>query len=119
MTKLTILISLFLSGCYSGIRFDYLNADEEQTARLDCALSIVDEETANFSAGGTIEIVDYQNIIGFWQIDKDYGNHGDMEIRLATGDSPSVQVLAQGLTSLAGYVYEKEAVMYRVFQECR
>lgn len=116
--KHLVVLLFFTTACETGVHFEYLNVDEEVSFRLDCALDVVDQETANFSANGIIEVVGYRDILGYWQIDRDNGRHGDMYIKLATGDSPSVQALSRGLTSLAGYVYDKDLVMERVFQEC-
>ena len=101
-----------------GLDFEYSNFDGETAVRLDCALLVVEWNIPHFSASGTIELVPYNSIVGYWTVDKDIGYHGDMYIRLAGGDMPSVKSLAKSFLYMAGWSDLEEETLEQISLEC-
>lgn len=119
--KYIFILGLLLSGCsQKGISFDYINADEAQTSRLDCMFGeLSDVMGSNFSADGTVTIVPHGEIVGFWDITKANGPTESLDIRVSDADNTSIQVLAQGLVKQWGSPEYQEEVMNNIFKNCK
>jgi hypothetical protein len=122
MNKYIILSLLLMVGCgKQGLTYTYINADVEQSARLDCMFEKLDEIMASkVSSDGTVEVVDYHYIVGMYEIEQADSLTDNLKIKLATGDNVAVQVLGQGLLNRWGYddIYQQE-LMERIFYYCK